>query len=83
MEQNIPCDLYYEHVNKLIKHMMINDKHGSNLTEMSLQRAARSISTLHAIEKKFDDESGIPCTHVEQLHTPPGLMLKISSKLCR
>ena len=28
---------------------------------MSLQRAAHSISTLHAIEKKFDDESGVPC----------------------
>ena len=33
---------------------------GSNLTETSLQRAACSISTLHDIENKFDDESGVP-----------------------
>jgi len=33
---------------------------GSNLTEESLQRAARSVSMLQAICKKFDRESNVP-----------------------
>ena len=36
---NIPCDLFNEHVNKLLKHIIRNM--GSNLTESALQRAAR------------------------------------------
>ena len=33
---------------------------GSNLTETSLQRAARSVSTLNLIYQTFDVESGVP-----------------------
>lgn len=56
--KNIPCDLYNEHVNKLIKYIIQNM--GSNLTETSLQRAVRSISTLHSICKAFDVNSCVP-----------------------
>ena len=58
MGKTIPCDLYNEHVNRLIKHIIRNM--GSNLTEASLQRAARSVSILHAICQTFDVESGVP-----------------------
>jgi len=56
--RNIPCDLYNEFVNKLLKHIITSM--GSNITEESLQRAARSVSTLQAICKKFDHESNVP-----------------------
>lgn len=56
--RNIPCDLYNEFVNKLLKHII--SSMGSNLTEESLQRAARSVSMLQAICKKFDRESNVP-----------------------
>ena len=47
MGKNIPCDLYNKHVNRLVKYIIQNM--GPNLTEASLQRAARSVSTLHVI----------------------------------
>ena len=55
---NIPCDLYNEHVNKLVK--IIIQNMGSNLTEESLQRAVRCVSPLHAIEKNFDAATLVP-----------------------
>lgn len=55
---NIPCDLFNEHVNKLLKYIIRNM--GSNLTEAALQRAARSVTTLHRICERFDDQSGVP-----------------------
>lgn len=58
--RNIPCDLYNEHIVKLIKTIITNM--GPNLTEKSLQRAARSVSTLHAICQKFDGQSNVPVT---------------------
>ena len=58
IERNIPCDLYNEFVNKLLKHII--SSMGSNLTEESLQRAARSVSMLQAICNKFDWESNVP-----------------------
>ena len=58
--RNIPCDLYNEHIVKLIKTIITNM--GPNLTEKSLQRAARSVSTLHLICKQFDGQSDIPVT---------------------
>lgn len=33
---------------------------GSNLTKASLQRAARSVSTLHTICEAYDSQSGVP-----------------------
>lgn len=56
--RNIPCDLYNEHVNKLIK--LIIQNMGSNLTDASLKRSARSVSTLQSICETFDNETGIP-----------------------
>ena len=56
--KNIPCDLYNEHINKLIKVIITNM--GPNLTEASLQRAARSVSTLHSICENLDLTTGVP-----------------------
>lgn len=56
---NIPCDLFNEHINKLLQYIIRNM--GSNLTESALQRAARSVTTLHQICGRFDDQSGVPC----------------------
>ena len=55
--RNIPCDLHNEHVNKLLKHVIVNM--GSNLTD-ALQRAAMSVSMLNAISLQFDRCSGVP-----------------------
>ena len=44
--RNIFCDLYNEHVNKLLK-MIANM--GSNPIKEALQRSARSVSTLQAV----------------------------------
>ena len=56
--RNIQCDLYNEHVNKLIKGTIATM--GANVTEKSLQRAARSVSTMHAVCKQFDHVSDVP-----------------------
>jgi hypothetical protein len=58
MGRNIPCDLYNEHVNKLLKEIIANM--GSNLTKEALQRSARSVSALQAICSRFDQVSGVP-----------------------
>ena len=58
--RNIPCDLYNEHVVRLIKNVITSM--GANLTEKALQRAARSVSTLHYVCKHFDSESKVPIT---------------------
>ena len=58
--KNIPTDLYNEHVVKLIKGLITTM--GSNLTEKGLQRAARSVSSVYAISKQYDKESGVPVT---------------------
>ena len=47
---NIPCDLYNEHINRLIK--LIIQNMGSNLTEESLHRSV--VSHHYAICKNFD-----------------------------
>lgn len=58
MGRNIPCDLYNEHINKLIK--IIIQNMGSNLTEASLQRAVRCVTPLNIISSNFDKESDVP-----------------------
>lgn len=60
MGNNIPCDLYNEHVNKLVK--IIIQNMGSNLTEQSLQRAVRCVSPLNTLCKSFDAATAIPTT---------------------
>lgn len=56
--RNIPCDLYNEHINKLLKEIIVNM--GSNLTKEALQRSACSVSTLQAVCSQFDQVSGVP-----------------------
>ena len=56
---NIPCDLFNEHINKLLKYIISNM--GSNLTESALQRAARCVTALQHICDTFDSQSGVPC----------------------
>lgn len=56
---NIPCDLYNEHVNKELKKLIQNM--GSNVTESALQRAARCVTTLHQVCRNFDVQSGVAC----------------------
>ena len=56
--QNIPTDLYNEHVVKLLKRIIRTM--GPNLTEKAMQRSARSVSTVFAISKQYDKESGVP-----------------------
>lgn len=55
---NIPNDLYNEHVVKQIKKTV--RCMGPNLTEKALQRASRSVSFIHAICKQYDKQSGVP-----------------------
>ena len=58
---NILCDLLNEHVNKLFKEIITNM--GANLSEHSLQRAARVVTTLHQLRTNFNKQSGVPvCT---------------------
>ena len=47
--RNIPCDLHNEHVNKLLKHIIVNM--GSNITEHALRRAPMSVSMLNKMCK--------------------------------
>ena len=58
MGKNIPCDLHNEHMNKLLKGIVANM--GPNLTEVTLQRAARSVSTIHTVCENFEKQSGVP-----------------------
>ena len=55
---NIPCDLHNEHLNKLFKDIV--HSMGSNLTEHSMRRAARSVTSLCKIRDAFDTESKVP-----------------------
>ena len=78
--KNIPCDLFNEHINKLLKCIISNM--GPNLTEQALQRAARSVTALQHICENFDSQSGVP---VGQPHTALGqtkLMSVRWSKQC-
>lgn len=56
---NIPRDLFNEHMNKLLKYIIQNM--GSNLAESALHRAAQSVTTLQQISENFDAQSGVPC----------------------
>ena len=55
---NIPCDLHNEHLNGLFKDII--HSMGSNLTEHSMRRAARSVTSLCKIREAFDTESNVP-----------------------
>ena len=76
---NIPCDLYNEHVNKLLKHIITAT--GSNLTETSLQLATHSVSTLQYICRQFDVESEVPVGTLA--HSTRTDMQDVASDKCR
>ena len=59
---NIPCDLFNKHLNKLFKEII--HSMGSNLTETSIKRAVRSVTTLH-VQEKFDIESNVPMISIQ------------------
>ena len=61
--RNISCDLYNKHIVRLVKDIIVSM--GANLTERALQRAARSVSTVHDVCNNFDKESGVPATTSE------------------
>ena len=78
--RNVPCDLHNEHVNKLLKHVIVNM--GSNLTEEALRRAAKSVSMLHAICVQFDRRSGVPFgTHAHSTKSDNEDVAKVASKV--
>lgn len=58
--RNISCDLHNEHLNKLFKDIVHNL--GANLTEATVTRAARSVSTLYDIAYSFDKVTEVPIT---------------------
>ena len=55
--RNIPCDLFNEHMNKLFKDIIAHM--GANVTEKTVQRAARSVTTLTKVMQVFDKQTGI------------------------
>ena len=78
---NIPCDLFNEHVNKQLKHIISNM--GSNLTKSALQRAARSVTSLHQICERFYIQSGVPCeTTVHSTRPDKEDVKKVVSIVC-
>lgn len=58
--RNIPCDLHSEHMVRLFKDTVHNM--GSNFSEQSSTRVARSLTTLNNIAIRFDSEC---CIHPE------------------
>ena len=54
---NLPCDLHNEHINKLFKEIVANM--GANFTEEASTRAARSVSSLDKMAKRFDHQASI------------------------
>ena len=78
--RNIPCDLHNEHVNKLLRHVIVNM--GSNLTEDALQRAAMSVSMLNAIRLQFDRCSGVPIgTHAHSTKSDVQDVARVASSV--
>ncbi len=55
---NIPCDLFNEHQNKLFKEII--KSMGANMTNKAITRAAQSVSTLHQFCEEFDTETNVP-----------------------
>ena len=55
--RNIPCDLHNEHINRVFKEIIHNM--GANFSQEASTRAARSISSLEKILKRFDSSTSI------------------------
>lgn len=73
--RNLPCDLFNEHMNKLFKEIV--GSMGANFTKESIQRAARSVSTLSKITATYDSEAGVPVQAVAHA------VLDDESEVCR
>lgn len=58
--RNISCDLYMEHINRIIKVMI--EGLGANKTEKAIVRAGRSIGTLGKTLDTFDINAGVAAT---------------------
>ena len=56
--RNIPCDLFNEHVNRIFKKAVGNM--GSNFTEHSTTRVARSVTLLEMLARRMDKQCAIP-----------------------
>ena len=55
--KNIPCHLYNEQINRIFKETIINM--GSNFTEHSTTRAARSVTFLENIVQGMDEQCSV------------------------
>lgn len=55
---NIPCDLFNEHMNKIFKEIIQNM--GPNLTDKAMKRAAQSVTALHEFARAFDEQTHVP-----------------------
>ena len=74
--RNIPCDLYNEHVNKLLKHIISNM--GANMTHKALTRAARSVSSLQSFCRQYDKCLGVPfLTHTHSTRSDVADVAKV------
>ena len=78
--RNIPCDLHNEHINRLFKEMVGNM--GANFTPESSTRAARSVTTLEKMSKKFDHETGIHPELSAHSQSPTKMTLTVLWKCC-
>ncbi len=56
--KNISCDLHMEHLNREIKTVIAGM--GSNVTDVSILRAGKSLQKHVAIQNQFDKENGVP-----------------------
>ena len=80
--RNIPCDLHNEHINKLFKEIINNM--GANLTDESMHRAARAVTTLHQARSNFDKHSGVPMTTSAHATRPDNNdVLRVASVVCK
>lgn len=61
--RNIPIDLHMEHLNRLLKDVIIGL--GANISESSIVSASRSLNALVSLTTSFDEQLGI---HQESTH---------------
>ena len=67
---NVPCDLYMEHINRLVK---ICIQHlGANKTERAIQRIGRCIGPIDEILYSYDEENGVSPSSIT--HNIPSLI---------
>ena len=55
---NIPVDLYMEHLNRTLKDCLLGL--GANISESTIIQISRSLSKLMAVSTHFDSECGVP-----------------------